>query len=71
LKQSALDLPLIWFDFGPGCRHRNTHAYSLSSIVKHIQGFCCAVGQIDTALRIHFRQKWPAIFHHNAYALTT
>jgi hypothetical protein len=27
--------------------HRNTDAHSLSSIVQHIERFCCAIGQID------------------------
>src|SRR5262249_32635893 len=62
---------LIWFDFRSRCRHRDADAYSLSPIVNHIEGFCSAVRQIDTALRIHFGQKWPAIFHHNTDALTT
>src|SRR5262249_31921833 len=67
----ATSFTLIWFDFRFGRRHRDADAYSLSPIVNHIEGFCGAVRQIDTALRIHFGQKWPAIFHHNTDALTT
>jgi hypothetical protein len=71
LKQSASNFLLIWFDFWSRRWHRNTDAHSLSPIVKHTEGFCCAVRQIDAALGIHFGQKWPAILHHNTHALTT
>ena len=47
----------FWFDFRSGRWHGNGDPHSLSPITKHIECFCCAVGQIDTPLNIHLGQE--------------
>ena len=43
----------------------------LPTVVKHAEGFGCAVGQINAALDVHLRQKWAAISYNHSDTLTT